>query len=360
MSEGNVPALAGPDGKRQPDQIGTHSVKAGGFRIKREAGGFFQAVHKRIELRAAQNRPVFLAAGALITGEFLQQLVKFEFLEQSRQSLAIRLVETEIIVIDRQRQIIHQGYQLPGQSRLIGELTQIFLPLFARHLIDVGQQVFQGAELQDEVPGGLLANPRHPGDVVGAVPCQGLYLHHLVGGAAKPLRDLGQSRHLILHGIKQPHLLVDNLHQVLVAGHHRNLHAPFGKAPRQGSDDVVGFVAGQFQGRHLEGSYNLFDEGNLGLQIFRHGGTVGFVLRIDILAKRRTFGVEHHRQVIGPLLPHHLQEHIGEAEHGVGRHPPGIGQLANGIIGTVNIGRSVDEINTLTLVGHKVPDPEIE
>ncbi len=105
----------------------------------------------------------------------------------------------------------------------------------------------------------------------------------------------------------------------------------------QRGDDVVGLVAFEFERRKIKGPHQILDQRNLRYQILGHGRTVGFVFRINLLAKGRPPGVKNHCQMIRCMLTDHLEQHIGEAINGVGGLPFGIGQMANGKISAIDI-----------------------
>ena len=88
----------------------------------------------------------------------------------------------------------------------------------------------------------------------------------------------------------------------------------------QRADDVVGFDARHRQRRDAESGDDLVDERKLCRQLVGHRRPVGFVGREQVVAKRRSGGVEHRRQIARLRLAQQLEQHGREAVHRVGRH----------------------------------------
>ncbi len=277
--------------------------------------------------------------------------MKFQLAEQCGQCFTIRITGSQGIVSDPQGKIIAQRHQPLGEQRLFTELLQLVLHL-AFDFIEAGQQILNRTELGDKLDGRLLPDSRHPRHVVGAIAGQRLHFHHLVRGAAEALLHLLQPEDLVLHGIEHAHPLGNDLHQILVARNDGHLHPFGGMLSGQRSDDIIGLVALNLQRRQVESPHQILDQRNLRHQVLRHRRAVGLVFGINLLAEGRPPGVKHHRQVIRRMLAHHLEQHVGKTVHGIGRHPLGIGQVADGEIGAVDITRTVDQVEAFGLFGH--------
>ncbi len=75
-----------------------------------------------------------------LAGELLQQLVKFQFLEERGQRLPVGRRQGEAVVVEIERHIVDQRDQLLRQTRLLGEVSQVLPPL-PLDLVEVRQQV---------------------------------------------------------------------------------------------------------------------------------------------------------------------------------------------------------------------------
>ncbi len=205
-----------------------------------------------------------------------------------------------------------------GKQRLLAELAQ-FLADLALDLPGPLQQLIQGTEFLNQLDGCFLADARHAGDVVGAVSRQAEDIRHQFRADTEAFDYLGNTGGLALHGVQQRHPFVDDLHQVLVAGDHYHATAGGAVAGGQGPDDVVGLVAGQFQGRDVEGPHHVADRPHLGPQVVGHGGPVGLVVGIEAGSEGDPAHVENHRHVLRVMVLEQLEQHLDKAVDGIGR-----------------------------------------
>ena len=85
----------------------------------------------------------------------------------------------------------------------------------------------------------------------------------------------------------------------------------------------------------------------MGTQIVRHGWAIGFVLRIHVIAKGFTLGIEYYRHVIGVEILAQADQHIEYAFDGARGLAFGGGQRWQGMEGAIQVGRSVDKYQGL-------------
>ena len=127
----------------------------------------------------------------------------------------------------------------------------------------VGIEMFNRTIHLHKAHGGLFPHALHAGDVVGAVPHQGLQINHVDGGEAV-LLPKGLLRHVLRRGLahaggNQLHfrVFINQLEAVLVSGDHHALPARTGALPGNGAQEIVGLpalqlIAGDVQGvQHL-------------------------------------------------------------------------------------------------------------
>jgi len=241
---------------------------------------------------------------------------------------------------DKVAGIARQKYGFYFSFRAFTDFDHI-AQLFAELALDLScplQELVQRAEFLDQLDGCFLADARHAGDVVGAVSGQAEDIGHQIRSDAETLDDLGDSGGLALHGVEERHPLGDDLHQVLVAGYHHHPASggavPGGQCP----DDVVGLVAGKLQSRYVEGPHHVADRSHLDPQVIGHGGPVGLVFGIEAGAERDTSHVEHYRHVLRVMVLEQLEQHLDEAVDGIGRVAGRGGEVADGVVGPVDIG----------------------
>jgi len=149
---------------------------------------------------------------------------------------------------------------------------------------------------------------------------------------------------LVFHGVPHGDPLLDQGQKVFVPRQDHHLEALVPSPAHQGGDQVVGFETILFQSGQVQALDDFLNVGELHGQLFGHGGPVGLVLRIFPVPKGRGLGVEGQGQILRLALPEDLEQHIGDAERGIGGKALGVGQAADGVESPVNIGTDVQEI----------------
>ena len=86
------------------------------------------------------------------------------------------------------------GGQLLGDPRDVGVLAQVLLALGARDVVDVVQDALQRPELLQQLGGGLVADPRDAGDVVGRVALEPVEVGDQLGADAVAVDDVLRGR----------------------------------------------------------------------------------------------------------------------------------------------------------------------
>ena len=65
------------------------------------------------------------------------------------------------------------------------------------------------------------------------------------------------------------------------------------------------------------------------------------------MAKSGSFGIKKHGGILRGTVFHEFHEHAGKSENRIGRKSSGIGESPDGMVGAINIGGTVDEIDGL-------------
>ncbi len=226
--------------------------------------------------------------------------------------------------VDAGVDVAMDGRQLLGDARVLGVLHQVLFAFGAGDLLDVGQHLLQRAELLQQLRGGLLADPRNAGDVVGGVSLQPdqvgdqLRRHPVALDHGVTVVDLGLGD--APRGAHHPHPVADELVDVAVAGddHHRDplLLRP----PRQRGDHVVGLVA-------LDPDVGVAERLDQGHQVrpllpeqVRPRGPLRLVEVVDDLPPRHP-RVPGHHDPSRPVLRDDLDQHRGQPVDRIGRPP---------------------------------------
>ncbi len=146
---------------------------------------------------------------------------------------------------------------------------------------DVVEQVFDRAEPLQQIRGGLLADARHAGDVIGRVALEAFVVGHLLRGKSEALDHFfGPVDHGIRHALDcghHPHVFVHQLKRIEVAGDYCCLQALFGRCRGKSADHVVRLVALDLYHRYIERADHLSSDRPLGDKIIMRRGAVRFV-----------------------------------------------------------------------------------
>ena len=138
----------------------------------------------------------------------------------------------------------------------------------------------------------------------------------------------------------------DELGKVFVGGDHEGVVFAFVVGGLgESSDEVVGFVAIDFEEGDGEGFAEFLAGGDGGAEFVRHLVAVGLVFRIFFVARSGGRGVPGDGEVGGFLVLDDGEKGIGEAEEGGGIHALGVhdGIADEGKVGAVDEGHAIEE-----------------
>ncbi len=177
----------------------------------------------------------------------LQHRPQLELAHEVPQGGAVGLGGHRRRQVDPGLDLVLKGRQLLRHAGVVGVVDEVLLAFCPGDLVDVGEDVLDGAELLQQLGGGLLADPRHARDVVGGVAAQThqigdqrrrdpVALEHRLGVVDLGLGDAARGAH-------HPHSLGDQLVGVAVAGDDHHLQPLLAGLPGQRGDHVVGLVA---------------------------------------------------------------------------------------------------------------------
>ena len=136
----------------------------------------------------------------------------------------------------------------------------------------------------------------------------------------------------------------DQLVHVSVAGDEQHVAAGGLAGAGERSQDVVALPALGVDDRHLDRLQELLDHGELLAEAVVHGRALRLVLRQHLHAHRRAALVEGDDHAVGIELVDHLEEHVEEAEDGVG----GAASGALMVGGTAWKARCMSELPSMT------------
>ena len=221
----------------------------------------------------------------------LDQRPELVLAEQPHDGVAVVVAETRGLEIDLDRQVADDRRQLPTHEHLLAVLAQLVAQLLGRDVVEALEERVERAELADELRGGLLAHPRHAGNVVGRVSLERLVIDHLVRPQPEPLVD---PRHVVDDRVldagsrrHQADARRDELEHVEVDRDDRRLQVvAVVELARDRPDHVVGLVAGHLVDRDPEGLHDLAHLRELVAQVVRHPHAGCLVVRVLLVPER--------------------------------------------------------------------------
>ena len=228
---------------------------------------------------------------------------------------------------------------------------------FAGEFVGVGDEVVDGAVGLDPLGGGFWADAGDAGDVVDGVAGESEDVAGLLRGVPFFLEELGGVDFLVCLDVVHHALIVDELVEILVLGAHEDSAVGAGfvvahLADERG-DGVVGFEALGLVDRHAKGVDDLQDAVDLRRHVFGHRFALGFVGGVERFAAGGA-GIHRQHHVRGLAHLEEFEEHADEAEGGVGRFARGGFEAHDGVVGTVDLGVAVDELQSF---GHRYRCP---
>jgi hypothetical protein len=310
---------------------------------------------RRERVRVGQGR--HLAAGGLgrgLRGELAQQAVELELGPERPQALPVGLAPPEGLQVHRDRHPRADRRQLAGEQRLLAVNGERLAQL-ARHQREVLVEALHAAELPDQLDRGLLADPRHPRDVVDGIAHEG----QDVGDLCRLDAPLGLHRGLVEdHAVPAPaggrvhaHPRAHELEHVLVGGDQDDLDQQVSRAIHHRAQHVVGLEARHLQERQAQRFEEGLHQRDLASEIVGRGRPRLLVGRELLFPERRAGWIPRHREVLGVVLPQELPQHGGHAEDRVARHPLRGGEKRNRVVGAKEEAGAVQDEQTLGHAG---------
>ena len=238
-----------------------------------------------------------------------------------------------------------------GETCLLGVVAEFFL-LFAFELVGVFENAFDAVELSEEFLGGLGADAGNAGNVVNTVAAQTEHIDDLIDAGNAPFFEDGgdvEDFDIIAFAPGAVHMdaLGDELPEVFVGGDHVDgLKVFFFGAVCEGADDVVGFVAVEFEYGDAEGFGDAVEVRHGGGEVFGHFFAVGFVLGVDAMPLGGCRGVEDDGEVTGLPFVDDVDEGGSEPEDGRGVESAGgvDGVVDEGEVGAVGEGHAIEQV----------------
>ncbi len=138
-------------------------------------------------------------------------------LQEFNQRFGVGFFQLERFIAGLYRRVLREPNQIARDTRLIRELDQILAAFGLFDFPGAFQQRIEVAIFGDQLRRGLDPDSRHARHVIGGIAGQRLHIDHLVGMHAETLFDLRIGDRRVLHRIHHRDIVIDELHQILVA-----------------------------------------------------------------------------------------------------------------------------------------------
>ena len=275
---------------------------------------------------------------------------EFEFLKDLDQRFAVERFYFKMFVLELH--LRHVGIDAGEpfrQNGFVGVVFHDFL-LFAFEFVGVGEQVFHVVELGEQFGGGFFADTGQAGDVVDRVAHEREHVHHLVDALDAPFFThffYPPNFHVAARfaGFVHKNMFIHELAVVFVGGHHVHVVPFFFGLFGEGSDHIIGFVVVDDEHGDVHGLHDAVDPRNGESDVFGLRLAVGFVGIEFFVAERTSFRIEHHGEVGGFFVLHHIPQRAHKTLDG--GHVPafGIEQRTGdeGVMGAVNKRMAVEQ-----------------
>ena len=352
-----------PERQRHADQIGSQRIERRGFSIDRDqplghrrldpAGQQRLVLHQRISVRRVGLTRLVRPLDKIVLDQMpgRRQLrpdagkdrVEALRLQKPDQRLGIGFLQHEAVIGTVDRYVVAQRHQIERNPCQIGVFLQILAALRLFDFPGPGQQRFQIAIFLQQQRGGLDADTRNTGHVIGGVAGKRLNLGHHIGADTEFFFYLIGADEGPLHRVLQADPVTHQLHQILVGGNDRNLQPIGGGGAGIGRNQIVGLKPFHLDSRQAERLYRFADQRELRDQIFRRRRAVRLVVGVDVAAKRLARGIEYDTEIFRLRIVDEFEQHRGKAVDRIDRRAIGPGHRRQSVIGAENIARAVDQ-----------------
>src|SRR5690606_9904337 len=251
-----------------------------------------------------------------------------------------------------------ERHEPPGERHVLAVLGQVLAQL-RRQLVEVLHDRVGRAVLRDQLRGRLGADALRAGDVVGAVPGERLDLDRLLRRVAARRGELLGTEQLAARGVPQLDLVREDLVEVLVLAADAQLDVLVLEPLGDRRDDVVGLVSLELVDPDAHRRDDLSDALVLGVEVVGRVVAVRLVLgEVALAQRRRVADVEGDRQVVGPEVPQHVDEELGEHVHGLhGLARRGREVAERRVVGAEQLRVTVDDVEGLHPSPSRVAGP---
>jgi hypothetical protein len=347
VSQRNVVRLPRRGGARDAHDARAHRDGNVGQHAEGEPPRRPERRHERVERLARADEGVLLRDGVGRRRVLHHERPEAEPREELVAALAgaARVAQRRQIHLDRD--VGADPQQLAALARRVRVRGERFAVALLRHAGRSRQQRVERAVGADQLARALLADAGHALHVVDRVAHQREHVHDLIRADAEllPHPAFVVPRAVVARVVHRD-AASDELEEVLVARHDRDLEPGGDGARRDRADHVVRLVALVGQNRHAERAAGVVDPRDLIGQLGRHRRARRLVVARQLGSEGRARQIERRGDELGMVLGDELAQHRDEDVDGVGRlarraREPG---PAHRVVRPVHLRAAVDEI----------------
>ncbi len=234
------------------------------------------------------------------------------------------------------RQLVRHGQKFQRFAQVLTDFTLEF--------IRIRDYAIEVTILRNPLGRCLWPYFRYAGNIIRGITHECEVINNLVRAHLEFFDHGGFVHVMIIHGVDQADVGIDQLRHVLVSGGNQHLIALFDGFPAHGADNVVrlhSFNADQRQAARPDNRVQWFD---LLAQVVRHGRAICLVLRVDVVAEGLALGIEDHANLVGLLILDQLAQHVEYEINDLGRFLIGAPQIRTGhVVGTKQVRAAVNQ-----------------
>ena len=258
-------------------------------------------------------------ASVLAGPQFVELGEELELLIDTAESDGVRRLDEEVVKREFEGDVALNGREAFAHLdafTIVPEAIAVHLALDFSMPVERG---FERAELLQKVDGPFLTDAGRTGDVIDRVASEREVVGDEFGLDAHKFLHLDRIVDGVVFGwIQHIDAIGDQLHHVLITGDDDDVEALLLGAPRDGTDNVVRFVAGELQDGDIHSAKKLANVRDLRRQVLGHLGAIGFVIGEGFLALGFADALEDGGHILRLEGLRQLPDHVVENEDRLG------------------------------------------
>ncbi len=226
------------------------------------------------------------------------------------------------------------GGQFLRQTGEIAMFQERRAILFALHGIGMGENGIEGTVFLQQRQGADRSDAGHARNIIRSIAGQGEVIDDLFGREAhfaldaitiEPLDPLAAAMRIVDEGV-----VIDQLHQILVAGDEHGLQIVAPRLPGEGAHDIIRLETRLANQRKVQRLEELFETRQLFHHILGHGGALRLVRFIHLMPESRLRGIKNNGEIVGRFLLKQVETDARKTKNDADVFTAGIDQRITG------------------------------